>query len=153
MTFCFCISFLFVWSDCMVLSNIKLIKKYRFLLCNIETSHFFYVDDAIFLGPATLDNLINMIATLKYFRQSSGLEINVLKPCLIFSKALHHRLCGILSHFVHIPASTSFCKYLGVLLVTHIPKVADYKCLLLNVNKRLAEWHTKFIILRVERSS
>jgi len=50
-----------------------------------------------------------------------------------------------LSKSVHILASISFGKYLGVPLATHKPKVGDYEELLLKFNKRLVVWQTKFI--------
>ena len=46
---------------------------------------------------------------------------------------------------MHIPASTSFAKYLGIPLITHKPRAADYKELLVRFNKRLAGWQTTFI--------
>jgi len=86
-----------------------------------------------------------MISTLTKFGTASGLRINILKSLPIFPGSLHHRLRRILSHFVHIPTSTSFGKYLGVPLVTHKPKINDYKDLLQRFTKHLAEWQTKFI--------
>ena len=105
----------------------------------------FYADDVVLFGAATLDNLGNMISTLRKFGQVSGLTLNVLKSLLIFPKSLHHRLRRILAHSVHIPASTSFGKYLGIPLVTHKPKNVDYEELLLRFNKRLAGWQGKFL--------
>jgi len=99
----------------------------------------------VVLGAATLDNLDTIISTLTKFGQVYGLGLNILKCCLIFPKTLHHRLCSVLSHFVNIPALTSFWKYLGVPIITHKPKIVDYDDLLLRFNKRLAGWQGKYI--------
>ena len=85
------------------------------------------------------------MSALKKFGQASGLEINISKSWLTFPKSLHHRLRKILSHSVHIPATTSFGKYLGIPLVPHKPKNADYEDLLIRFNRRLAGWQTNFI--------
>ena len=100
-----------------------------------------YEDDVILFGAAILENLDNMISILKKFGIASGLEINILKKSrLTFPKALHHHLRKILSNSIHILASTSFDKYLGVPLVTRTPKNADYEDILLS-----AGWQTKFV--------
>ena len=94
-------------------------KRWRpFQLRTFHVSHLFYADDVILFGVAALDNLGNMIRTIRIFGQISGLYINIQKSRLIFPKSLHHRLHRILSKSVHVLASTAFGKYLGVPLVT-----------------------------------
>jgi len=116
-----------------------------FKIRNFQASHIFYADDVVLFGAATLDNLGTMISTLRNFGQASGLCLNILKSRLIFPKALHHRLRRIWAHSVHISASTSFGKYLGIPLVTYKPKTSDYEDLLIRFNKKLAGWQGKFI--------
>ena len=85
-----------------------------------------------------------MISTLKRFGDASDLCINIPKSRLIFPKTLHHRLrCSYLIG-VHIPASIAFGKYLGIPVVTHKPKMANYEKLLNKFTKWMAGWKTHF---------
>lgn len=116
-----------------------------FKIRSFQASHLFYADDVTLFGAATLDNLGNMMGTLKKFGTIFGLHINVLKSRLIFPNALNHRLRRILSKSVDIPASTAFGKYLGNPLVSLKPKPKDYEELVLKFTQRLAGWQTKFL--------
>jgi len=81
----------------------------------------------VLFGAAALPNLGVTMSALKKFGQASGLEINISKSWLTFPKSLHHRLRKILSHSVHIPATTSFGKYLGIPLFPINPRMPIMK--------------------------
>nr|GFA97153.1 RNA-directed DNA polymerase, eukaryota [Tanacetum cinerariifolium] len=105
-------------------------------------SHLFYVDDVVFLGEWSDDNLANLIRILQCFQLASGLKINVQKSQVLG--------VGVSSDIVNQGASIICCsvihapfKYLGVTVGDHMSRHSAWLNTIQKVRTRLSKWKVK----------
>ncbi|KAK9058221.1 hypothetical protein SSX86_023061 [Deinandra increscens subsp. villosa] len=106
---------------------------------NLNLSHLFYADDAIFIGQWSLENVSNIIEMLKIFHQVSGLSINFQKSS-IFGIGVNTKE---LARFAKIVGCKSDClpfSYLGLPVGKNMSRIANWIPILEKFNKRLNKW-------------
>ncbi|GJY30473.1 RNA-directed DNA polymerase, eukaryota [Tanacetum coccineum] len=101
-----------------------------------------HVDDAIFLGEWSVDNLANLIRMLQCFQLASGLKINVHKSQVLG--------VGVHPDIVNQGASTFGCtvmhtpfKYLGVTVGDQMSHHSAWRNIIQKVRTRLSKWKVK----------
>ena len=110
----------------------------------LYVSHFFYVDDAMFLGEWDKTNLDTLLRVLKLFYMASGLQLNLHKS----------RLAGIGVPIVRVlqMAAVIGCEmevlpftYLGLPVGANMGRVVAWESLLDRFNARLSKWRMKLL--------
>ncbi|KAK9048582.1 hypothetical protein SSX86_032453 [Deinandra increscens subsp. villosa] len=108
-------------------------------LDSLKLSHFFYADDAIFLGKWSKSNIKNILLILDVFRLASGLSINIDK-CSLFG-------VGVDEEQIKSFASMLGCKpgrfpfiYLGLPVGANMSRIGNWDAIMLKVKRRLSSW-------------
>lgn len=93
---------------------------------DLALSHLFYADDVFIFGKASNSNLLSILSILKLFGDLSGLRLNELKSHVIFPKKMSYPVRMGVVRNTCFRFSSSFGKYLGVLISPLRLKKADY---------------------------
>nr|GEW77770.1 RNA-directed DNA polymerase, eukaryota [Tanacetum cinerariifolium] len=105
---------------------------------SIMISHLYYVDDVVFVGEWSDDNLSSIMHVLHCFSLASGLKINVKKSHLL--------VVGISNDLIVAVASTLGCsikktpfKYLGVTVGGNMSNISAWNDIISKLNSRLSK--------------
>nr|GEV69851.1 RNA-directed DNA polymerase, eukaryota [Tanacetum cinerariifolium] len=114
------------------------------LILVMETLHISVsraVNDGVFKGEWSDDNLANLIRILQCFKLASGLKINVQKSQVlgvgVSSDIVNQGASIIGCSVMHAP-----CKYLGVTLGDHMSRHSAWLNTIQKVRTRLSKWKT-----------
>ncbi|GJV52623.1 RNA-directed DNA polymerase, eukaryota [Tanacetum coccineum] len=109
---------------------------------SLMISHFFYADDAVFIGEWSQDNLKGIMHILRCFSLLSGLSINVKKSHLLG--------IGVPSSCVKSAAESLGCSvmttpfnYLGIKVGGNMSLVKSWGDMVDKLKKRLSKWKLK----------
>ncbi|KAK9077004.1 hypothetical protein SSX86_005339 [Deinandra increscens subsp. villosa] len=106
---------------------------------DLAISHFFYADDAVFIGQWSEENVTIMVEMLKMFHKVSGLDINLNKSFIY----------GVGVDFMEVSRIAKFggCKpgripftYLGIPVGANMSRVANWNTITEKFLKRLGRW-------------
>ncbi|GKE32739.1 RNA-directed DNA polymerase, eukaryota, partial [Tanacetum coccineum] len=106
---------------------------------SMHISYLFYVDDVVFLGQWSDENLITIVCVLECFFHASGLRINLHKSKLLG--------LAVDNHIVHIAANNLGClplslpfNYLGVKVGVRMSSISSWEDVFNKVRQRLSKW-------------
>ncbi|KAK9065703.1 hypothetical protein SSX86_015104 [Deinandra increscens subsp. villosa] len=108
-------------------------------LKTLEISHFFYADDAIFLGQWTERNIKNIVMLLKVFHSVSGLDINISK-CSILGVGVSFDEVSRFANFTGCKPDRLPFTYLGIPVGANMSRVRHWDKILGKFQKRLSNW-------------
>ncbi|PKU81037.1 Putative ribonuclease H protein [Dendrobium catenatum] len=111
---------------------------------NFSLSHLLYADDVLVFGEASLENCQKLASILSDFGNATGLQINLDKSAIIFSKHqnFHQDICNTLS----IHNITTKITYLGIPLSFQRLKIEDFFPLVDNINKKMNGWKANLLL-------
>ncbi|GKE09787.1 RNA-directed DNA polymerase, eukaryota, partial [Tanacetum coccineum] len=105
-------------------------------------SHFFYADDAIFLGEWTETNVNNIVLLLQYFFLASGLKINLAK-CKLMGVGVAIEKVYQMAQVIGCVGTNFTLVYLGVPVGANMSRLDGWKYLINKFKKRLSNWKVK----------
>nr|GEV56720.1 RNA-directed DNA polymerase, eukaryota [Tanacetum cinerariifolium] len=118
---------------------------YRGIKINTLTlSHFFFADDALFIGEWPRDNIRNMTTILEYFHIVFGLKINFHKSNLV-GIGIPFEEVKILSQITGCHASHSSFTYLGLPVGCNMAVTKSWDPLIYKFSKHLSTWKASLL--------
>ncbi|GJZ73517.1 RNA-directed DNA polymerase, eukaryota [Tanacetum coccineum] len=113
---------------------------YRGITVNTLTlSHFFFADDALFIGEWSRANIKNMISILDCFHRVSGLKINFHKSNLV-GIGVPFEEVNLFSQAIGCNAIHSSFMYLGLPVDCNMANTKSWDPILDKFSKRLSKW-------------
>ncbi|KAJ9549144.1 hypothetical protein OSB04_021687 [Centaurea solstitialis] len=107
-------------------------------------SHFFYADDALFVGRWSARNVLNLLRILRCFHLSSGLKVNLDKTCLIGIGVDPIESSGLASRLScksgHLPFN-----FLGIPVGVSMNKKSSWQPLLEKFQYKLSNWKSSML--------
>ncbi|GAU42409.1 hypothetical protein TSUD_324640 [Trifolium subterraneum] len=103
-----------------------------------------YVDDTLFIGEATVENLWTLKAILRGFEMASGLKVNFWKSCLIGIN-VNDDFLGMATDFLNCRRGQTPFKYLGLPVGANPRKFSTWEPMLNAIRGRLGAWGNKFV--------
>ncbi|GKB83446.1 RNA-directed DNA polymerase, eukaryota, reverse transcriptase zinc-binding domain protein [Tanacetum coccineum] len=124
--------------------NIGMFKGALIREGNLDISHLFYADDAIFVGEWSQHNAHNLIYMLRCFYLVSGLKINVYKSKLVGVSVSDESVtdmatvlgCGV----AKLPMT-----YLGVPIGCNMGRVDNWKCIVQKFTPKMSQWKARLL--------
>nr|GFA63080.1 RNA-directed DNA polymerase, eukaryota, reverse transcriptase zinc-binding domain protein [Tanacetum cinerariifolium] len=104
---------------------------------NLPLSHLFFVDDALFVGEWSRDNIRNIVAILECFHRASDLKINLHKSNLV-GVGVPFDEVNDASSITSCNAMNSPFTYLGLPVDCNMAKVKSWDPILDKFSKRLS---------------
>ncbi|KAJ9555388.1 hypothetical protein OSB04_010002 [Centaurea solstitialis] len=102
-------------------------------------SHFFFADDALFVGKWSFSNLSNLLRLLRCFHLASGLKVNLSKTMLYATGVKPESLSWAASKFQCTVGDFPF-KYLGLLVGSSMSRCAAWQPLIGKFHSKLSSW-------------
>nr|KAJ0212439.1 hypothetical protein LSAT_V11C400171510 [Lactuca sativa] len=116
---------------------------------NLEISHLFYADDALFLGKWEEGNIRNLITIIRCFYMVSGLKINLFKSSLLGVGVNQSEVTSLTS--ITGCAATKFpFSYLGIPVGGSMSRVNSWDVIMDRFCKRLSNWKVKMLSIGME---
>ncbi|KAJ9560001.1 hypothetical protein OSB04_005161 [Centaurea solstitialis] len=110
----------------------------------VKVSHLQYTDDVIFFGNWSTRNLRNLLKILEYFREISGLRIN-LKKSKIFGVGVQDSVVQQWATGVGCLGETLPFMYLGLPVGASMHKLCSWRPIMEKVRSKLALWKARTI--------
>jgi hypothetical protein len=110
----------------------------------LYVSHLQYVDDTLFIGEASMENLWSLKAILRSFELASGLKVNFYKSS-IMGVNVSTEFLGVAERFLHCRIGSIPFIYLGLSVGANHRKEVTWQPLLDSLAKRLGVWRNKYV--------
>ncbi|GKE14388.1 RNA-directed DNA polymerase, eukaryota, partial [Tanacetum coccineum] len=106
---------------------------------SLSISHLFYVDDAVFIGEWSDNNLSHIMQILHCFLLSSGLKINIMKSNLLGVGVSREAVTIAARNLGCLVMSTPF-NYLGVMVGGNMSLTNSWNAVIGKLKSRLSNW-------------
>ncbi|GJY66435.1 RNA-directed DNA polymerase, eukaryota [Tanacetum coccineum] len=109
---------------------------------SVNISHLFYVDDAMFIGEWSEQNLHNIVKVLNCFHLASGLKINIAKSQVLGVGVSQNVVLQAANRIGCAVLNTPF-RYLGVTVGECMSRKSAWVGLVNKLQARLSKWKVK----------
>ena len=109
---------------------------------NLQLSHLFYADDAIFVGDWSDSNISNIITILRCFHLASGLKINLTKSKILGIGVPDSMVLEMANRIGCSVLKTPF-SYLGVMVGGNMSRIASWMDVITKVTSKLSIWKAR----------
>ncbi|GKD04019.1 RNA-directed DNA polymerase, eukaryota, reverse transcriptase zinc-binding domain protein [Tanacetum coccineum] len=113
---------------------------------SVTLSHFFFADDAVFVGEWDLSNIRTIINVLKCFNMASGLKINLHKSKLMGIGVDQDEINQAAS-LVGCSTLTTPFKYLGIQVGSNMSRIKSWDDSIAKISSRLSKWKLKLLCI------
>nr|GEZ20347.1 RNA-directed DNA polymerase, eukaryota, reverse transcriptase zinc-binding domain protein [Tanacetum cinerariifolium] len=120
------------------------------LSSDVNLSHLFYADDAMFVGQWSDSNIGTLVHVLKCFHQASGLKINMSKSIIIGIHVNNKKVNDADATLGCLTLKTPFV-YLGTKVGDNMSRVEAWKDIVEKVSSRLSRWKLKTLSIGGKR--
>ncbi|GJR81176.1 RNA-directed DNA polymerase, eukaryota, reverse transcriptase zinc-binding domain protein [Tanacetum coccineum] len=110
----------------------------------LSLSHFFFADDALFVGEWSRENIRNLSIILECFHRVSGLKINFHKSNLV-GVGVPFDEVKALAQLTGCQASPPYFKYLGLPVGFNMAATTNWDFLIDKFSKRLSNWKASML--------
>ncbi|GJR41802.1 RNA-directed DNA polymerase, eukaryota [Tanacetum coccineum] len=110
----------------------------------LTLSHFFFADDAVFVGKWEVSNILAIVNVLKIFHMASGLKINIHKSKLIRVGVSKEEVDSA-ARYVGCSTFTPPFNYLGITLGNNMAKISSWDDHINKLSTRLSKWKSKLL--------
>nr|GEX83693.1 RNA-directed DNA polymerase, eukaryota, reverse transcriptase zinc-binding domain protein [Tanacetum cinerariifolium] len=115
---------------------------------DVNLSHLFYADDAMFGGQWSDSNIGTLVHVLKCFHQASGLKINMSKSKIMGIHVNNEKVNDVAATLRYLTLKTPFV-YLGTKVRDNMSRVKAWKDIVEKVSSRLSRWKLKTLSIGV----
>nr|GEX82242.1 RNA-directed DNA polymerase, eukaryota [Tanacetum cinerariifolium] len=121
-------------------------KFYKGIKLNesLTLSHFFYADDAVFVGKWEASNISAIVNVLNIFHMASGLKINIQKSKLMGVGVSKEKVASAARYVGCSTFSTPF-TYLGITVGNNMAKISSWDDHINKLSARLSKWKLKLL--------
>lgn len=114
-------------------------------VCNhVTISHLQFVDDTIFFGDWSEDNVVGLLSILKCFEMASGLKVN-LKKSKLLGLGVEESVVRVWADLIGCGVDLLPFKYLGLPVGCVMNRYASWNSVLDKFNCRLSSWKSRMI--------
>ncbi|GJS69464.1 RNA-directed DNA polymerase, eukaryota [Tanacetum coccineum] len=111
---------------------------------SLTLSHFFYADDAVFVGKWEVSNISAIVNVLNIFHMASGLKINIQKSKLMGVGVSKEEVESAARYVGCSTFSTPF-TYLGITVGKNMAKISSWDDHINKLSARLSKWKSKLL--------
>ncbi|GJR67187.1 RNA-directed DNA polymerase, eukaryota [Tanacetum coccineum] len=110
----------------------------------LTLSHFFFVDDAVFVVKWEVSNISAIVNVLNIFHMASGLKINIHKSKLM-GVGVSKEEVDFAARYVGCSTFTPPFNYLGITLGNNMAKISSWDDHINKLSTRLSKWKSKLL--------
>nr|GEV39388.1 putative RNA-directed DNA polymerase, eukaryota, reverse transcriptase zinc-binding domain protein [Tanacetum cinerariifolium] len=109
---------------------------------SMKVSHLFYVDDVVFVGEWSRNNIQSLVNVLNIFYLASGLKINLAKSNLL-GVGVHPEEVNLAANLIGCSVFKLPFKYLGVMIGVSMSRKLSWAPVIQKIQARLSKWKAK----------
>ncbi|KAL4590833.1 hypothetical protein LXL04_003776 [Taraxacum kok-saghyz] len=108
----------------------------------VPLTHLFFVDDSIFFGKWSVENVLNLVRSLYCFQRTYGLRVNLEKSAL-FGIGVDANMTKNMALIIGCKTESLPTTFLGKLIGLNIGVARSWKPMIDKIRKKLSTWKLK----------